>query len=177
MQLQGDTTTGERGDDPVSPLPIPPAAVLDPSTVRWQRSYDRASVDRFVAEVEAQRGRLRAEIAAAQAAAHAAAARTGEARTSDDLVSLVVDAQRQLDTMEREHQEMVSAIQATAEEEAERILTAARAEAEAVRSSAEAISQLVDGIGEPGALPERSSELPVVERSGDDGPAVRSDVG
>lgn len=109
---------------------------LDDSTLRldelhWQTTYDRASIERFVTEVDAERARLKSEIDVARN--RLGRAQQAQANHRSDLASqlgdLVMDAHRRLVEMERNHQQLIDTIWATAEEEATRILDAARAEA------------------------------------------------
>lgn len=124
-----------------------PREALGPAELRWQRSYDRDGIERFVAEVEAERARLRAELDVARAATAAAAARSvaGQAAAQASLGAFVIETQRELEAMERAHQETIEGIRAAAAAEAARVLDAAHAEAAAVRAAAAAISQIVGG--------------------------------
>lgn len=117
---------------------------FDASTVRlddlhWQTTYDRASIERFVAEVDAERARLQSEID--QARSRLGRAQQAQASRRSDLASqlgdLVMDAHRRLVEMERNHQQLIDTIRATAEEEAARILDAARAAAARLGTAAE----------------------------------------
>lgn len=117
--------------------------------VHWDLAYDRASIDRFTVEVEAERARLLAAIEEAQARAEAAksGAATRHHSAQAQLGALVLAAQAELAQIEREHHEIVSAIRTNAEAEAARVLAAARAEAAAVRDAASSMGVLVNGVG------------------------------
>lgn len=117
---------------------------LDDSTLRldelhWQTTYDRASIERFVTEVDAERARLKSEIDVARN--RLGRAQQAQANHRSDLASqlgdLVMDAHRRLVEMERNHQQLIDTIWATAEEEAARILDAARAEAARLGTAAD----------------------------------------
>lgn len=136
----------------------PPAEGLD--DVAWQRSYDRASIERFKAEVSAERARLESEIDAARARITAAeTAVADQQREAATLGALVLAAQRDLADMEDEHARLVSSIRAAADAEAARVVAAARAEAAAMRATAslmaqhaaeaEGTHQSVDEVGPP----------------------------
>lgn len=123
--------------------------------VRWMRSYDRASVERFLAEVDVERTRLVEEICATRARV-AEAERRREQEQSDAVAALgalVLAAQAELEAIEREHDDLVAGIREAAELEAERLLSAARAEAEAVRRAAGALADLVRRDGGDGSAP------------------------
>lgn len=105
--------------------------------LQWQPAYDRVSIERFVAEINTERARLEAEIAEARARLRRAQ-QTLEKRRSDrasELGDLALGAQRQLAEMERSQRELIEAIQATAENEARRVLEAARTEAARIGSA------------------------------------------
>lgn len=118
---------GEQGDEP--------AVGLD--DLPWQLSYDRASVNRFVAEVEAERARLHEAIEAARARVQQAqaAATARQVEASEELGALVLAAQRELEEMERHHRLVLDAIAAAAEKEVARLLARAGEEAAAVRAT------------------------------------------
>ena len=100
----------------------------NPADLRWSLSYDRVSVDRFLAEIEVQRGALQAQIERAVQArevAEAAAARRHAAGRTD-LGEQVVAAWGELDRLEAEHREIVTTIREAAEREATRVLAAAK---------------------------------------------------
>lgn len=104
--------------------------------IEWQDGYDRASVEQFFAEVEAERGRLTAEIADAQERLQRAQGALEARRLAGhaDFTEIVAAAQRELAAVEEEHRELVAAIRKAAVDEAARVLAAARAEAAAVRA-------------------------------------------
>lgn len=147
----------------------------DLDEVRWELAYDRASIDRFAAQVEAERRRLLAEIEAAEARVSIAksgiAARQAEERV--ELGSLVLLAQAELAQIEREHHEIVSAIRAAADVEVNRVLDAARAEAAAVRDAAAAMEAVLNGGSTPDTaridLDALGAELPGLRASLDAG--------
>jgi hypothetical protein len=103
---------------------------LDLDALPWEQSYDRATLERFIAEVDAERARLRAEIEVAKARTRAARAggSVRQAERHEALGALVLAAERELAELEAEHDLMVAEIQAAADAEAARILEAARAE-------------------------------------------------
>jgi len=105
--------------------------------LRWQLAYDRVSIERFVVEVNTERARLQAEIDDARARLrHAQQARVErQSDLASELGDLVLDAQRRLAEMERSQRELIDAIQATAEDEARRVLDAARTEAARIGSA------------------------------------------
>ncbi len=103
---------------------------LSLENVSWQLSYDRASVERFVADVEATRSSLEAEIDDAKRRLLQAQEAKAE-RQSDlpaELGALVLAAQREFVELERSHLEMVNSIKEAASLEAMRILETARLE-------------------------------------------------
>ena len=91
---------------------------------------DAQSPEDYLAGVDAERLRLRSEIESARARVEAAqdrvTARTEEARRA--LRELVAAAQRELDEMDREHQQAIRSVRTAAEAQAARILADARAE-------------------------------------------------
>ena len=119
-----------------------------PADLRWSLSYDRVSVDRFLADIEVQRGALQAEIERAVQAreiAEAAVAQRHAAGTTD-LGERVVAAWGQLDRIEAEHREIVATIREAAEREAARVLTAAHREVAAMQESTATLAALVHPI-------------------------------
>lgn len=105
--------------------------------VRWQTSYERSSVDQFLAAVDAERRHLEEEIEAAKArlrrvrelaAVHAAA--------TAEITERLLRAQRELEVLEREHRRALDGIDAEASEVARRLMAAAREEAAAMRAAA-----------------------------------------
>lgn len=123
------------------------AELNGPEGVDWQLGYDQASIEKFAAEVEAERARLLHEIdvARSRAAMARGSAATQQSSAQAELGSIVLAAQAELSQIEREHHEVVSAIRATAEAEAARVLAAARAEASAVLQAATSMAALVQG--------------------------------
>lgn len=133
LSVHRTTTNARAAATAEEPMPTP--SLLP--RLRWQASYDRTSVDRFVTEVEAERDRLDDEIEATKVrirAAKAAGARRVEEEA--ELLALLVSAQRAQARMEQEHFDNLDAIGARSERDAERLLDAARQEAEAMRSAA-----------------------------------------
>ncbi len=110
----------------------------------WTPAYDRATVERYLETLDAERSRLEAEIADAErrtvVAREALATRTAELEAA--LGAVVLAARSELDRIEREQQEAVAAIRADAEAEAARIREAAREEAETVRRAAASLGSL-----------------------------------
>jgi hypothetical protein len=177
---EGWATTMDAIDhEPTATVDRPaPRDAVGPAELRWHRSYERAGIERFVAEVEAERARLRAELDAARAATAAAAARSvaGQAAAQASLGALVIETQRELEAMERAHQETIDGIRSAAAAEATRVLEAAHAEAAAVRSAAAAISQIVEG--SPGLEEVESHPSPVPDEAiHDEAQAAHVDVG
>lgn len=120
--------------------PDPAGSALPP--LRWQVSYERASVERFVAEVEAERSRLRSQIEESKAEverAKAAAARQAAAQA--ELAAMVLAIQVETARIEREHRDTLEAIGAAAEEAAVRLLAAGREEAAAMRAAAAFVAE------------------------------------
>lgn len=116
-----------------------------PDDVRWQLSYDRASVDAFLAEVEIERARLQRDIEAARARTEASG-RLVEGRGTDalaELGALVVAARTQLTRIEDEHAAIVETIRRASATEAARVLAAAHREVEAMRASTASLARLV----------------------------------
>ena len=117
-----------------------------PDDLEWHVSYDRASIERFLAEVEAERGRLQNEIEMTQARLEQArAAKVVRAATAQtEVAALVLAAQEKLAAIERQHHEVLETIRAAAVEEAARLLAAARTEADEVRNVATSLSARVN---------------------------------
>jgi hypothetical protein len=116
-----------------------------PDDLRWQLSYDRSSVDRFLAEVEGERARLQADIRAARervgASERAAAAREREGLAA--IGALALAAREELTRIEAEHRAIITTIQDAAAIEAARVLAAAHREAEAMCASTASLAGLV----------------------------------
>ena len=103
--------------------------------MRWQDSNDRASLDRFIAEVELESTQLQRQIEAARARVQdARAAATRRADATADFGALLLVAQNELERIEREHREILEAIGAAAREEAARLVAAACDSAAAIRT-------------------------------------------
>lgn len=110
------------------------------SDLCWQPSYERASVDRFLADVDAERVRLQGVIAATKRhleTLRVAAARRAEAEA--EFAAQVLAVQQELEGIEREHRESLEAIDTVAGHAAARLLDAAREEASAMRAAAAAV--------------------------------------
>lgn len=108
-------------------MPEPPD-VTPLHGVTWRPAYERDSVLRFLAEVEAEESRLGEELEAAQSrldgASRSRLAREAEARA--ELGALARAAQAEIVRLEEDHRRRVDAIRAAAADEAARILAAAR---------------------------------------------------
>ncbi len=144
-----------------------------PERLRWELSFDRASIDRFTAEVTAERERLQAEIDAARARVATADERVAASMGASEaeLGALVTAALHELERMERAHREAVASIRIAAETEAARILEAARAEADAVRAATASLRALVhDHIA-------KDESLDVTVRRDGPGPEAHVDAG
>jgi hypothetical protein len=137
-----EVSGGDERADASAPTPV---AGLD--EVEWHVSYDRESVDRFLAEVEEEKARLTAAIAAAEAREAEARERlaTQKAYNEEQLGALVVSARTELDRVEKEHADAVAAIRAEALEKAARILESARREADAVGDASQSLARVVPG--------------------------------
>lgn len=98
--------------------------------ITWHPSYDRARVEQFLEEAEAESARLLAQIEAARQridrAAAAASASTVEARARLGLQ--VLEAHRELAETRRRNAAQVAKVLGDAEAQAEEILAAARGE-------------------------------------------------
>lgn len=123
-----------------------PAPELSPTDLHWQMSYDRASVDRFVAEVEDQRRRLQAQVDAAREdlrEARAAAARRAEAQVQ--LAAGFLEVQRELEEGERAHRERLASIDGGAADVAAGLLAAALASVDALRAATSVAASVKPG--------------------------------
>ncbi len=121
-----------------------PAPEPSPTDLRWQMSYDRASVDRFVAEVEEQRRWLQAQVDATRGElreVRAAASRRSDAQAQ--LAAGVLEVQRELEEGERAHRAHLAAIDAAAADAAADLLAAALAHVDALRA-ATAVAETVN---------------------------------
>ncbi len=130
---------------PSAPADAAAAAVPGLEGVEWQTTYDRASVDRYLADVEAERARLRADIEAAEARAASARARTERQKAADEaqVGALVLATRAEIERIEREHKDAVDAIRSVALEKAARILEVARNEAASVNGATASMSKAV----------------------------------
>lgn len=132
------------GDDPV----VVPIAGLDDIAglegIAWRPSYDRESIDRYLAAVEAEKSRLRAEIRLAEERAATAQERCQASSTERDalLGTLLLTARAEMDRVDTEHRTRISAIYALAEEESARIRDQAQADASAVREVVASLSTM-----------------------------------
>jgi len=115
----------------------------------WHRAYERASVERYLEQAQAERSRLLGEIEEADRRVAAAQAGAGapDLMAQARIGSLVLDAHRQLEDAVRENQHAVAAIEAEADVEVARILAAARAEVRSIRQTS--------WVSEPGVPPDR----------------------
>ncbi|MGH9273320.1 MAG: hypothetical protein ACRDZU_01630 [Acidimicrobiales bacterium] len=113
--------------------------------MRWKLRYERAAVDRFLADTDAERSRLQAEIEVAQAQRDAArrvvAARETEAQAT--LGAFVFEYEREMAELEVSHHEVITTIRAAAEGEAARVLAAAQREVAAMRDLTVSLTPLV----------------------------------
>ena len=117
--------------------PLREAAPATPDDLRWHRSYDRASVDRFLAEVEVERERLQTDIRAVRERV-VAQDRVVAEREREGLAAigaLAVAARDELTRIESEHRAIIATIEDAAAIESARVLAAAHREAEAMRAS------------------------------------------
>jgi hypothetical protein len=123
--------TGEHGPGTRPGVP----RTCTPEDVQWRPLYERASVERFLADTEAERVRLHGEIEMAKAqrdaARHVLAARQTAAQA--ELGALVFDAERTMAALEDAHREVVRTVRDAAETEAARVLAAAHHEVEVMR--------------------------------------------
>jgi hypothetical protein len=135
---------GAAAETPQSTVTPPGSPTADLGGLEWYPAYDRASVERYLESLDAERARLQAEIVEAErrtaTAKEALAARTAQLEAA--LGAVVLAARAELDRIERDQQEAVAAIRAEAEAEAARIRQAARLEAETVRDAASSLSSL-----------------------------------
>lgn len=152
--------------DPSSAPPSAPAdgaaaAVPGLEGVEWRTSYDRASVDRYLADVEAERARLRADIEAAEARAASARALAERHQAADEaqVGALVLATRAEIERIEREHKDAVDAIRSAALEKAARILEVARNDAASVNCATASMSKAV---GADDARPVEADEAPGV---------------
>lgn len=128
----------------------PPAT---PDALRWRLSYDRSSVERFLAEVEEERARLQAEIRTVRGRTEAQE-RALEAREQEALVAigaLALAARQELTRIEAEHRSIITTVQDAAAIESARVLAAAHREADAMRASSASLAGLV--VAEEPAVP------------------------
>lgn len=131
--------------------------------VAWRASYDRESVDAYLAAVEAERERLLDEIRFAEERAAAAQEQLRANTTGREarLGALVLAARDEIDRLDREHRAAVAAIRAQAEDEAARLRERAQADAAAVRevvASLSAITTAEDATDHAGTTEAESHE-------------------
>lgn len=112
--------------------------------VAWRASYDRESVDAYLAAVEAERERLLDEIRFAEERAAAAQEQLRANTTGREarLGALVLAARDEIDRLDRDHRAAVAAIRAQAEDEAARLRERAKADAAAVREVVASLSAI-----------------------------------
>jgi cell division septum initiation protein DivIVA len=145
-------------EDAVDEQPAPMTGVDD---VAWRPSYDRQSVDRYLADVETEKARLLEEIRLAEERVTAAQERGRASTTERDalLGALLLAARAEMERVDTEHRAGVAAIYAAAEEEAAGIRDRAQANATAVRevvASLAAITESTDAeVDEPASRDQR----------------------
>lgn len=144
--------------------PAGAAPPVNPDELSWNISYDRASVDRFLADVEGQRTRLQAEIEAVKrdVAAQRTRANSRVVAVQRELGARVLTTQLELAELETAHHEVMAAIRTAAETEAARVLAAARREVEAMRTATASLVGATPSAPH-GELDERPSPEPVGE--------------
>ena len=132
------------------------APITSLEDVTWRPSYDRESVDRYLAAVEAEKARLLAEIRAAEERTAAAQERYQENAAERDalLGELLLAARAEIDRVDTDHRTTVAAITAAAEEEATRLRDRAQADAAAVRDVVASLT----GLTSPGEDDERRGD-------------------
>jgi type IV secretory pathway TrbL component len=126
-----------------------PSSLTSSDDLQWQLSYDRASVDRYLAEIGTERARLQAEIDEALARRDAARAAivAREAAAQAELGALVLATQNELERIEAGHREVLDTIRRAAEAEAARVLAAAHREVEAMRNVTASLAGSARGRG------------------------------
>lgn len=87
--------------------------------VEWQTSYDRATVERFLADAAAQRVQLERRLDEARARVDRArgALEQRDAARSAELAAMVAEAHRQLSALESEHRAAVEAVRSRARDD------------------------------------------------------------
>jgi hypothetical protein len=150
---------------------VPAAATAD--AMGWTLGYERATVDRYLADTEAECARLRSEIEVARAQRDAArqviAARERDAQA--ELGALVVEFEREMSELEAAHRAVIQTIRDAAESEAARVRAAAEREVAALREMALTLAPLVSGRG----ARERAGAS--IDLRGADRPSTRDRVG
>jgi hypothetical protein len=142
--------------------------------LRRQLTYDHASVERFLAEGEAERARLQGEIDAAVArreAAHQAAA-TREAQVHTELGAIVLSTWEEMARIEASHAAIIVTIRDAAAAEAVRVVAAAHRE---VASMRELTRSLLDALRDGGRPTGPVEHLDLV--TGHHGDADQADAG
>jgi hypothetical protein len=119
--------------------------------LRRQLSYDHASVERFLAEAEAEQARLQGQIDAAVTRREAAhrAAEVREAQVHAELGAIVLSTWEEMERIEAGHAAIIATIRDAAAAEAVRVVAAAHRE---VASMRELTRSLLDALRE-GGLP------------------------
>ncbi len=153
--------------------------------VAWRASYDRESVDAYLAAVEAERERLLDEIRFAEERAAAAQEQLRANTTGREarLGALVLAARDEIDRLDHEHRAAVAAIRAQAEDEASRLRERAQADAAAVREVVASLSAVTvaEGATEPTgtteAEPDETREVEEVEEAVEVDEAGEADEG
>jgi len=115
--------------------------------VAWPGSSDRASIERFLAEVDAERKRLLAEIEAAgrRRAIAEKAALTHERALQSALGAIVVAAHQEILEVEQEHAVSIAALLASADAEVSALLAMARVEAARIQETARDVDRASSG--------------------------------
>lgn len=167
------------GDGPVAAVDVPPTTIEldDLGELAWHSAYDRESVERYFAEVDAARATLLAGISAAEARVAeaeqglAAQVEVDEAR----LGALVVAARAEMDRLEDEHRQAVQRLRAEAFAEAAELLAVAEREAADIARASESVSRLSVAGASTTASPtvDEDPVLPVVAAAADAAADIR----
>ena len=152
----------------VRPDGAEPAPIAGLDDMAWRPSYDRESVDRYLAAVEAEKSRLLEEIRLAEErAATAQERREASAAEREALLgSLLLAARAEIDRIDTEHRTIVEEIHAAAEKEAADIRDKAQTDATAVREVVASLTAIT-----------RTDEPTVADVEDDTEPQDESDVG
>ncbi|MCU0311583.1 MAG: hypothetical protein MUE36_11670 [Acidimicrobiales bacterium] len=141
----------EGSDAPATAPTVDDRAPVVPDDLAWQTTYDRASVEAYLSQVDAERAKLEEQIAAAEARTAAARERADRLKAADEskVAALVLAARAELDRMESEHRAAVDGIRSAALEKAARILEVARAEAATVTGAGATIAGVLGADASP----------------------------